>query len=101
VGLAECLRAELSGSPIHVSVVLPVSTDTEFHLVMQEVCGVASRAQGPRQSAEQVAAAIARGMASPQAEIYPYGKARGLVWLNALAPAICDRFVKRFGRQPA
>jgi NADP-dependent 3-hydroxy acid dehydrogenase YdfG len=99
VGLAECLRAELSGSNIHVSVVFPVSTDTEFHVVMQEMCGVASRAQGPRQTAEQVADAIARGVAHPAPEIYPYRKARGLVLLNAIAPGFCDRFVKRFGRQ--
>ena len=74
VGLAECLRAELSGSNIHVSVVFPVSTDTEFHVVMQEMCGVASRAQGPRQTAEQVADAIARGVAHPAPEIYPIEK---------------------------
>jgi len=99
VGLAECLRAELSGSNIHVSVVFPVSTDTEFHVVMQETCGHASRARGPRQTAEQVADAIARGIRRPVPEIYPYRKARGLVLLNAIAPGFCDRFVKRFGRQ--
>lgn len=99
VGLAECLRAELSGSNIHVSVVLPVSTDTEFIEVMQKISGSASRARGPRQTADQVADAIARGIARPTAEIYPYVKARGLVLLNAVAPGFCDRFVKRFGRQ--
>jgi NADP-dependent 3-hydroxy acid dehydrogenase YdfG len=99
VGLAECLRAELVGSNIHVSVVLPVSTDTEFIEVMHKMSGAASRARGPRQRAEQVADAIARGIARPAAEIYPYRKARGLVLLNAIAPGFCDRFVKRFGRQ--
>jgi short-subunit dehydrogenase len=101
VGLAECLRAELSGSPIHLSVVLPISTATEFHKVMRDICGVASRARGPRQSADRVAAAIANGIVHPRAEIYPYPKARGLVLLNAIAPDFCDRFVKKFGRQPA
>jgi short-subunit dehydrogenase len=100
VGLAECLRAELSGSNIHASVVLPVSTDTEFHEVMEDTCGVASRADGPQQTAEEVADAIARGILSPSPEIYPYRKARGLVLLNAIAPGFCDRFVKRFGRRP-
>jgi len=99
VGLAECLRAELSGSNIHVSVVLPVSTDTEFHIVMQEMCGVASRASGPTQTADQVADAIARGIARRAPEIYPFRPARGLVLLNAFAPGLCDRFVKRFRRQ--
>jgi short-subunit dehydrogenase len=99
VGLAESLRSELVGSNIHVSVVLPVSTDTEFTEVMQKLSGAASRARGPRQRAEDVAEAIARGIARPAAEIYPYRKARGLVLLNAIAPAFCDRFVKRFRRQ--
>jgi len=99
VGLAECLRSELVGSNIHVSVVFPVSTETEFTHVMKTSSGSASRARGPRQSAEQVADAIARGIARPSAEIYPYRKARALGLLNAIAPAFCDRFVKKFERQ--
>jgi NAD(P)-dependent dehydrogenase (short-subunit alcohol dehydrogenase family) len=99
VGLAECLRSELVGSGIHVSVVLPVSTDTDFLEVMQKIGGAASRASGPRQRAEQVADAIAHGILRPAPEIYPYRNARGLVLLNAIAPGWCDRFVKRFGRQ--
>ncbi len=99
VGLAEALRGELAGSNIHVSVVLPVSTDTEFVEVMQKESGSAPPAIGPRQTAEDVADAIARAIAHPAPEVYPYGKARGLVLLNAIAPRFCDRFVKRFGRQ--
>jgi NADP-dependent 3-hydroxy acid dehydrogenase YdfG len=99
VGLAESLRAELIGSGIHMSVVLPVSTDTEFIDVMQRESGTASRASGPRQTAEDVAGAIARVIAHPAPEVYPYPKARGLVLLNAIAPGYCDRFVRRFGRQ--
>ena len=99
VGLAESLRAELTGSGIHVSVVLPVSTDTEFIEVMEKESGTASRANGPRQTAEDVADAIAAAIARPTPEVYPYRKARGLVLLNAIAPGYCDRFVKRFGRQ--
>jgi 3-oxoacyl-[acyl-carrier protein] reductase len=34
VGMAECLRSELAGSSIHVSVVCPISTTTEFVDVM-------------------------------------------------------------------
>jgi short-subunit dehydrogenase len=98
VGLAESLRGELAGSNIHVSVVLPVSTDTEFFEVMQKESGSASRAIGPRQTAEDVADAIARAIAHPTPEVYPYRKARGLVLLNAIAPRFCDRFVKRLGR---
>jgi short-subunit dehydrogenase len=100
VGLAECLRAELVGSEIHVSVVLPVSTETEFFDVMAAETGAAVGRSGPRQGADTVADAIASAIERPVPEVYPYSKARGLVWLNALAPAVADRFVKKYGRRP-
>jgi NADP-dependent 3-hydroxy acid dehydrogenase YdfG len=101
VGLAECLRAEVAGSGIHVSVVYPVSTTTEFVEVLERETGSAiSISQGPRQTAEQVADAIARAIVRPVPEVYPLKKARGLVLLNAIAPGFCDRLVKRYGRQP-
>jgi short-subunit dehydrogenase len=100
VGLAECLRAELAGSDIHVSVVFPVSTETDFFDVMSRETGAqVERAFGPRQSADAVADAIAAAIAHPVPEIYPYRKSRALVWMNALAPGFCDRFIKRFGRK--
>ena len=102
VGLAECLRAEFVGTPIHVSVVYPVSTDTEFFDVMVGETGApVSRAFGPRQHVDTVAAAIARAIEKPVAEVYPHAISRGLVILNALAPGFTDRFVQRFGRKPA
>ena len=100
VGLAECLRAELDGSNIHVSVVFPISTETEFFDVMTKASGHATRAMGPRQGASDVAEAIARTIDRPVAEVYPYRKARGLVLLNAIAPGFCDRLVKNWGRKP-
>ena len=100
VGLAECLRAELAGTDIHVTVVFPISTDTEFFEVMTSHSGFATRARGPRQSADAVANAIARAIRRPVPEVYPYRKARGLVLLNAIAPGVCDRLVKRWGRTP-
>jgi short-subunit dehydrogenase len=100
VGLAECLRAELSGSNIHVSVVLPISTETEFFDVMTRRSGAVTRAMGPRQSAAQVADAIARAIDHPVAEVYPFRKARGLALLNAIAPGLCDRVARKWGRRP-
>jgi hypothetical protein len=55
---------------------------------------------GPRQSAEQVADAIVRAIERPVPEVYPYAKSRGLVVLNALAPGLCDRIIKKYGRKP-
>ena len=102
VGLAECLRSELHGSWISVSVVFPVSTETEFFDVMSRETGtVVTRAGGPRQDVSAVAEAIARAIERPVPEVYPFYKSRALVVLNALAPGFCDRIVKRFGRKPA
>jgi short-subunit dehydrogenase len=101
VGLAECLRAEVSGSDIHVSVVYPVSTESEFFDVMTEETGAkVTRAFGPRQEATVVAAAIARAIERPVPEVFPHFTSRMLVWVNAFAPGFTDRLVKRFGRKP-
>ena len=101
VGMAECLRAEVSGSPIHVTVVYPVSTESEFFDVMSRETGTTIvRALGPRQDTAVVADAIARAIEHPVPEVFPHFKSRALVWLNAAAPGLCDRLVKRFGRKP-
>src|SRR5262245_46691793 len=100
VGLAECLRAELVGTDIHVTVVYPISTETEFFQVMTRESGHATRAAGPRQSAERVADAIARVIERPTPEVYPYGMAKWLAIINAVAPGFSDRLVKRWGRTP-
>jgi NADP-dependent 3-hydroxy acid dehydrogenase YdfG len=100
VGLAESLRAELRGTGINVSVVYPISTETEFFEVMTGHSGFATRAAGPRQTADDVAKAIARTIRRPAAEVYPYRRARGLAVLNALVPGLTDQIVKRWGRKP-
>src|SRR5581483_167852 len=86
-GMAECLRAEVAGTPIHVSVVYPVSTETEFFDVMSRETGTTvTRAAGPRQDADVVAEAIVRAIRRPVPEIFPHFKSRALVWMNAFAP---------------
>ncbi|MFN7918126.1 MAG: SDR family NAD(P)-dependent oxidoreductase [Vicinamibacterales bacterium] len=100
VGLAECLRAELHGSGIHVSVVYPISTETEFHGIMTAHSGFATRASGPRQSPDVVANAIARAIQRPRPEVYPYRLSQGLAVLATLVPGFCDRLTKRWRREP-
>jgi len=101
VGMAECLRSELHGSQIHVSVVCPVSTATEFTEVMTRETGAGvTQSFGPAQHVEQVAEAIARAIERPIPEVYPYFKSRGLVVLNAIAPGFTDKLVQKFGRKP-
>ncbi len=101
VGMAECLRSELFGSNINVSVVCPVSTATEFTEVMtRETGGQISRSLGPAQAVDAVAEAVARTLEHPVPEVYPYSKSRALVVLNAIAPRFTDKLVQKFGRKP-
>lgn len=99
VGFAESLRAELSGTPIHVSVVFPISTNTEFRAAMDRDFGHSVSGVGPKQTADDVARAVMACIEHPRAEVYPYGRARLLAILNVLAPGFTDRFVQRFGRR--
>ncbi len=101
IGMAECLRSELYGTNIHVSVLCPISTPTEFTDVMtRETGGGVTGALGPKQSVEEVAESVARAIDTPIPEIYPYFKSRGLVLLNAIAPGFTDKLVQQFGRKP-
>jgi len=101
VGMAECLRAELAGTGIHVTVVYPVSTETEFFEVMSRETGTTvSRTAGPRQDAATVADAIACAIEHPVPEVFPHFQSRALIWANTFAPGFTDRLVKRFGRKP-
>ena len=99
VGFAESLRAELAGTDIHVSVVFPISTETEFRDAMQRDYGHSVSGLGPKQTAEDVARAIAGCLKQPRPEVYPYGRAKLLAAMNVVAPAFTDAFVRRFGRR--
>jgi len=100
VGLAESLRVELAGTPVRVGVVFPVSTETEFRDAMAREQGFEVKGSGPRQSAEHVAQAIVRGIASGRPEIYPHGPSKLLSIVSAVFPSLADRIVRRYGRQP-
>ena len=98
-GLAESLRAEFAGTPIHVTCVYPVSTPTEFVAAMERDYGHSISGLGPKQTASDVAAAIVAAIRRPRPEVYPHAISRGLTVLNALLPGFTDRFVRRFGRR--
>jgi NAD(P)-dependent dehydrogenase (short-subunit alcohol dehydrogenase family) len=98
-GLAESLRSEFAGSPIHVTCVYPVSTPTGFIDAMARDFGHRITGIGPKQSADEVARAIVRCIERPTPELYPKAIARGLTVLNALAPGFTDWFVRKYGRQ--
>jgi short-subunit dehydrogenase len=98
-GFAESLRAEFAGSGIHVSIVFPVSTTTEFHDAMTRDFGHHVSGVGPKQAVETVARAIAACVERPRPEVYPHTTSRGLAIANVLAPALTDRLVKKYERQ--
>jgi len=97
-GLAESLRAEFAGTPIHVSCVYPVSTPTEFIDAMARDYGHRISGLGPKQTVDEVARSIVGCIERPRPEVYPLAKSRGLAILNVLAPRFTDRFVRKYGR---
>jgi short-subunit dehydrogenase len=97
-GLAESLRAEFAGTPIHVTCVYPVSTPTEFVDAMARDYGHRISGIGPKQTVDDVARSIVRCVERPRPEVYPLGKSRGLTILNALLPGFTDTFVRKYGR---
>ena len=103
VGMAECLRSELYGSDIHVSVRLSGLDRHRIHRGdgAAKPAATSTRALGPRQSVDEVADAIARAIEHPVPEVYPYCKSRGLVLLNALAPGFTDKIVQTVRPQTA
>jgi short-subunit dehydrogenase len=99
VGFAESLRTEFSGTPIAVSVVLPVSTETEFRSAIRRDFGHSVTGLGPKQSVDVVARAIVACVRKPKPEVYPHGKSRALTVVNAVAPGLTDKVVRRYGRR--
>jgi short-subunit dehydrogenase len=98
-GFAEALRTEFAGTGVRVSIVYPVSTETEFRSAMARDYGYSVSGFGPKQSAAHVADAVVRCLRRPRAEVYPYRASRLLTAMNALAPGLIDRIMKRFGRR--
>jgi NAD(P)-dependent dehydrogenase (short-subunit alcohol dehydrogenase family) len=98
-GLAESLRAEFAGTPIHVTSVYPVSTPTEFIDTMARDFGHKISGLGPKQTVDDVARAIVACVRRPRPEVYPHALSRGLTVLNAVAPRFTDWFVRKYGRR--
>ena len=94
----ESLRAEFMGTDFHASVVFPISTTTEFHEAIARDYGQTVRGHGPKQSADDVAVAIAACIERPRPEVYPYAWAKLLAVVSAIAPGQADRLVRRFRR---
>lgn len=96
---AESLRSEFHGSGIHVTTVYPVSTATEFRDAMARDYGHSVSGLGPKQSVDEVAAAVEACVRRPRPEVYPHRWSRGLTLLNAVAPGFTDALVRKYGRR--
>ncbi len=94
VGFSEALRMEVREHGIHVTVVYPGFTRTEFQEVeiKKEVRLMPS---GPIQSPEKVAHAIVRAVRRPRPEVYPHRFARFVAILSVVAPGVVDWGIAR------
>ena len=99
-GISEALRVELRDSGIHVSVVSPGATESEFgeKIRMGDV-SERFKAIGRVQTADEVAAAIVRCIKTPKAEVFPRPGSRLFVWMNAMAPSFVDKLMAHFLRE--
>jgi short-subunit dehydrogenase len=97
-GLSEALRLEAAEYGIDVSIIMPISTATEFFDVASRKPGKPATPTGPVQSAEHVARCITGCIRRPRLEVYAYPPARLMHALNALWPGRIDWYVKRFLR---
>lgn len=98
VGFAEALRADLVGSGVAVTTVLPVRTVTEFHDAIARDFGFRVDGRGPTQSAEHVARCVLAAVKRPRPEVYPYRASKLLALATVAAPGLIDRFIRCFAR---
>jgi NADP-dependent 3-hydroxy acid dehydrogenase YdfG len=99
-GLGESVRAELTGTGIHVTMVYPISTETEFRRAMAREWGQEVAGTGPRQTPDHVAACMVKALRRPRADVYPFRGSRLVAVASALAPGLADRVSARFSRKP-
>jgi short-subunit dehydrogenase len=99
-GLGESVRAELAGTGIHVTMVYPISTETEFRRAMAREWGQEVAGTGPRQTPDRVAASMVKALRRPRADVYPFRGSRLVAVASALVPGLADRISARFSRKP-
>ena len=99
VALTEALRAEIGGTGIEASVVLPVGTETEFFAAARKVDGVPVGPHGPVQTAEHVARRIVDCAKQPTAEVLPYRWLRLGSMLHGLFPNLLTIIGRRTYRR--
>src|SRR5205085_2736392 len=88
VAFAESLRTEFNGTGIAISVVLSVSTETEFRSAMERDYGYSVSGLGPKQSVDDVAGGVVACLRKATPQWCPHASRRALATLTALAPRL-------------
>jgi hypothetical protein len=83
-----------------VTLVYPISTETEFRGAIAREWGVDVSGAGPRQSPDHVAAVMVRALRRPRADIYPMRLSRVIPAASALFPRLADWVSTKFARTP-
>ena len=97
VGWSEAIRPELKRDGVHLLIVSPGTTDTDFfeHLIAQGEQVPWGQQQGI--APQKVADLIIRAIRRRRYEIFPNWRGRLLVLLNRFSPALVDRWMNRYG----
>lgn len=94
VGFTESLRVELLDTGIHVSLICPGATRTEFFDVTERRTPRHSGLVGPIESPERVAGRIVSVVGRPRREVMAQPFRRKVFFtLNLFAPGLIDRFL--------
>ena len=97
-GFSDSLRAELASDGIHVQLVSPSTTDSEFFDSAIEDSTTKDWKKAGSMTPERVARIIARVMRSNRHEITLTAGGKSLIWLDRIFPTMADRIVARFGQ---
>jgi len=89
VGLSESLRAELHGTGVDVSVIMPAFVDTELAAGTKELKGV------KRSSPEDVAEAVVDALKTARFDVYVPKTLKGLVGSTAVVPRAFSEWLGR------
>jgi len=93
-GFSDALRAELASEGIHVLLVSPSTTKSEFFDNVLAGADTSPRTRG--MSPETVARKTIRAMESGRHEIILSSGGKLLVWLDRFAPSLADRILARW-----
>ncbi|MBM4004523.1 MAG: SDR family NAD(P)-dependent oxidoreductase [Planctomycetes bacterium] len=97
-GFSDALRAELAREAIHVMLVSPSTTESDFFEHLLEADSATRVRRGRPMPAATVARIIRRGMRRNVDELILTWSGTGLVWLDRLFPRLANLLAARFGQ---